>query len=79
MLWLIYKVVDVHLTMISFVYSITDKAMKDYIVYKPYLVFFGLMNGLYTSVFKVSSTALYSVQALPCLLWSYEWSLHQCV
>ena len=47
--------------MISFivvVYSITDKAMKDYIVYKPYLVFFGLMNGLYTSVFKVSSTGL---------------------
>ena len=42
--------------MISFVYSITDKAMKDYIVYKPYLVFFGLMNGLYTSVFKVSFT-----------------------
>ena len=23
-------------------------------MYKPYLVFFGLVNGLYTSVFKVS-------------------------
>ena len=34
--------------------SITDKVMKDYIVYRPYMVFFGLVNGLYTSVFKVS-------------------------
>ena len=52
--------------------SITDKVMKDYIVYKPYMVFFGLVNGLYTSVFKVSKINPY----IPATGWQSQhvWS-----
>ncbi|XP_052789588.1 E3 ubiquitin-protein ligase UBR4-like isoform X2 [Mya arenaria] len=32
--------------------NVTDKAVKEYSVYKPYAVFFGLIDGLYQYVFK---------------------------
>lgn len=34
--------------------SISDKSVKEYSVYKPYLIFFGLVDGLYKYFFKVS-------------------------
>lgn len=33
--------------------SISDKTVKDYGVYKPYLIFFGLIDGIYKQFFKV--------------------------
>ncbi|XP_060573171.1 E3 ubiquitin-protein ligase UBR4-like [Ruditapes philippinarum] len=32
--------------------ALTDKTMKEYSVYKPYLIFFGLIDGLYQYIFK---------------------------
>ncbi|XP_060527250.1 E3 ubiquitin-protein ligase UBR4 [Cylas formicarius] len=32
--------------------GLTDKTIKDYSVYKPYLVFFGLIDGIYEFFFK---------------------------
>lgn len=32
---------------------LVDKSVKDYAVYKPYLVMFGLVNGVYNHFFKV--------------------------
>lgn len=34
--------------------SVSDKVMKEYSAYKPYLMFFGLVDGLYTYLYKVS-------------------------
>lgn len=34
---------------------LTDKNVKDYDVYKPYLVFFGLIDAIYNYFFKVGS------------------------
>lgn len=31
-----------------------DKTVKDYSVYKPYLIFFGVVDGIYKYFFKVS-------------------------
>lgn len=33
--------------------TLSDKTVKDYAVYKPYLVFFGLIDGMYNNFFKV--------------------------
>lgn len=35
--------------------TLSDKTVKEYSVYKPYLVFFGLIDGIYYNFFKVSS------------------------
>lgn len=32
--------------------TLADKAVKEYSVYKPYLVFFGIINEVYQKVFK---------------------------
>lgn len=32
---------------------LSDKTVKDYSIYKPYLIFFGLIDGLYKNFFKV--------------------------
>lgn len=34
--------------------TFTDKTEKVYSVYKPYLIFFGLIDGVYNNFFKVS-------------------------
>lgn len=34
--------------------TISDKTTRDYATYKPYLVFFGLVEGIYNYFFKVS-------------------------
>lgn len=34
--------------------NILDKTAKDYSIYKPYLIVFGLVNGVYKYFFKVS-------------------------
>lgn len=36
--------------------SLTDKAVKEYSVYKPHLMFFGLANCIPHMLFAVSST-----------------------
>lgn len=36
--------------------NISDKIAKDYSVYKPYLIFFGLVDGIYKYFFNVSIT-----------------------
>ena len=38
--------------------SLTDKAVKDYSVYKPHLMFFGLANSLPHMLFAVGLTLL---------------------
>ena len=43
------------ITPILYDYSMTDKTVKPYSVYKTYLVFFALIDGLFNIVFKVSS------------------------
>ncbi|XP_074029001.1 E3 ubiquitin-protein ligase-like protein poe [Leptinotarsa decemlineata] len=37
--------------------SLSDKTIKEYSVYKPYLVFFGLVDGIYNCFFKNASGA----------------------
>ena len=37
-------------------FSLADKTVKEYSVYKPYLIFFGLVECLYQKVFKVCPT-----------------------
>lgn len=32
---------------------LADRGLKEYAVYKPYLVFFGLVDGIYSYFFKV--------------------------
>ena len=34
--------------------TISDKGVKPYNVYKPYLIFFGFIDGIYNYLFKVS-------------------------
>lgn len=34
--------------------ALIDKTMKEYSVYKPYLLFFGLIDGIYNYFFKVN-------------------------
>lgn len=34
--------------------NISDKIAKDYSIYKPYLILFGLVDGIYKYLFKVS-------------------------
>lgn len=34
--------------------TLADKSEKEYSVYKPYLIFFGLIDGIYNYFFKVS-------------------------
>lgn len=34
--------------------ALTDKTVKEYPVYKPYLIFFGLIDGIYNYFFKVT-------------------------
>lgn len=34
--------------------SLDDRETKDYSVYKPYLIFFGIIDGIYNCFFKVS-------------------------
>lgn len=34
--------------------SFNDKSVKSYSTYKPYLIFFGLIDGIYSTFFKVS-------------------------
>jgi len=38
----------------DFPYSVADKTVKEYSVYKPFVAFFALVDGLYQYVFKVS-------------------------
>lgn len=33
--------------------TLGDTSVKDFTVYKPYLLFFGLIDGLYKKMFKV--------------------------
>lgn len=33
--------------------TLSDKTAKDYEIYKPYLVYFGLIDGIYGNFFKV--------------------------
>lgn len=33
--------------------TLTEKSVKEYNVYKPYLIFFGLIDGIYKNFFKV--------------------------
>ena len=47
-------------------YRLTDKTVKDYAIYKPYLIFFGLIDGLYQYIFKVSKKTLLLFQASFC-------------
>lgn len=35
--------------------TLSDKSVKEYSVYKPYLVYFGLIDGVYNHFFKVSA------------------------
>lgn len=35
--------------------KLTDATIKDYTVYKPYLIFFGLVDGIYSNYLKVRS------------------------
>lgn len=34
--------------------NVLDRTAKDFSVYKPYLIFFGLVDGIYKHFFKVS-------------------------
>lgn len=40
---------------------LSDKIVKEYAVYKPYLVIFGLVSGMYRYIFKVSVPYWYVV------------------
>lgn len=33
--------------------KLTDASIKDYSIYKPYLIFFGLVDGIYSNYLKV--------------------------
>ncbi len=40
--------------------TLTDKVVKDYTIYKPYLIFFSTINTLYNTMFKVSAYHQYT-------------------
>lgn len=39
--------------------TISDRTIKDFAVYRPYCVFFGLINGIYECFFKVCKLIFY--------------------
>lgn len=34
--------------------KLSDPSIKDYAIYKPYLIFFGMVDGIYSNYLKVS-------------------------
>lgn len=48
-----------HVSPSSQIQRLSDVTVKDYSVYKSSLVFFGLIDGLYTKFFKVILTKLF--------------------
>lgn len=45
--------------------TLSDKKEKEYSVYKPYLVFYGLVDGIYKYFFKVSALYEHEIYSFP--------------
>ena len=54
---------------------LSDVSVKDYAVYKSYLVFFGLVDGIYTNYFKVRTVNVLNVLIFYLLQISF-WVTH---
>lgn len=59
-----------HCSPTSPVKGFSDKTVKDYSVYKPYLNLFGLINGIYNYFFKVSIELISCKETLLLIIFS---------